>query len=127
MKNIILVALGGGLGASARYICGRVFFHVLGGGYPWGTLFVNVFGGLLIGVLIGFMAFKISGGEALRLFLAVGFLGGFTTFSAFSVEVAKMLETRELLQAGIYTSASVILSVAAVFTGLLIARKLFVI
>ena len=125
MNNVILVAIGGALGASSRYLSGRAIMHLLGPGFPWGTLFVNVFGGLLMGLLVGLMAFKISGGENLRLFMAVGFLGGFTTFSAFSLEMIKMIETKAFAQAGMYLGASVLFSLAAVMLGLMIARKIF--
>lgn len=126
MNGLIYVALGGAIGASCRYLLGGVAFRVMGPGFPWGTLAANVIGGLLMGLLVGWLAFRVSGGENLRLFLAVGVLGGFTTFSSFSLEALRMIETKAYGLAAGYISASVVLSVLAVFIGLMIARKLFV-
>ncbi|PHR91374.1 MAG: fluoride efflux transporter CrcB [Robiginitomaculum sp.] len=126
MNGLIYVALGGAIGASCRYLLGGVVFRAMGPGFPWGTLAANVIGGLLMGLLVGWLAFRVSGGENLRLFLAVGVLGGFTTFSSFSLEALRMIETKAYGLATGYMSASVVLSVLAVFIGLMMARKLFV-
>ena len=127
MTRLLIVAAGGALGAVARYGIGlgaaRLFPTAQ---WPWGTLAVNVVGGLLMGLLAGWLAFR--GGahaESLRLFAAVGVLGGFTTFSAFSLETALMIERRQLAMAGGYVAASVILSIAALFLGLMVARRAF--
>jgi len=109
---------------------GRALFKVTGPGYPWGTLAVNVLGGLLMGLLVGWLAFKgsamVGGAANLRLFLGVGVLGGFTTFSAFSLEAIRMIETKAYGLAAGYISASIVLSILALFIGLIIARKVFV-
>ena len=123
MIRILLVAAGGALGAVARYGVGRI---LPGGGWPHATLTVNVVGGLLMGLLAGWLAFR--GGveqESVRLFAAVGVLGGFTTFSAFSLETAQMIERGRLGPAAAYVGLSVVLSVAALFVGLMIARRAF--
>lgn len=127
MTRLLIVAAGGALGAVARYGAGvwaqRLF---PGAQWPWATLTVNVSGGLLMGLLAGWLAFR--GGahsESLRLFAAVGVLGGFTTFSAFSLEAALMIERRQLAMAGGYVAASVVLSIAALFIGLMVARRAF--
>ncbi len=123
MTRLLIVAAGGALGAVARYGVGRL---LPASGWPWPTLTVNVVGGLLMGLLAGWLAFR--GGaqaETLRLFVAVGLLGGFTTFSAFSLETALMIEKRQFALATGYVAASVVLSVAALFLGLLIARRAF--
>ncbi|MES2835591.1 MAG: fluoride efflux transporter CrcB [Pseudomonadota bacterium] len=123
MIRILLVAAGGALGAVARYGVGRV---LPAGAWPSGTLTVNVVGGLLMGLLTGWLAFR--GGatqDNIRLFAAVGVLGGFTTFSAFSLETALMIERRQLGLAAAYVGLSVVLSVAALFIGLMIARRTF--
>lgn len=127
MMQILLVATGGALGALARYGTGIVAARLLGpAGWPWGTFAVNLTGGLLIGLLSGWIAFKGSAhDESVRLFAMVGLLGGFTTFSAFSLEMVQMLERREMAMAALYGLASVFLSVAAVFVGLVIMRKVF--
>jgi len=123
MTRFLIVAAGGALGAVARYGIGRL---LPGGGWPWATLTVNVVGGLLMGLLTGWLAFR-GGvhGESIRLFAAVGMLGGFTTFSAFSLETALMIERRQLTMAGGYVAASVALSVLALFIGLMVARRAF--
>ena len=125
MEKLLLVAAGGATGAMARYWVGIQAGRLFGPGWPWGTVIVNVVGGLLMGLLIGVLAAR--GGadqERWRLLLGVGVLGGFTTFSAFSLEVALMIERRALASAFGYSILSVTLSVAALFAGLLLARKL---
>jgi fluoride exporter len=99
--------------------------RTFGPGYPWGTLLVNVSGGLLMGFLVGYLAFQGSGARDLRLLLATGVLGGFTTFSAFSLEAALMIERKAWGQAIGYAGLSVGLCVLAVFAGLMLARKVF--
>jgi|SRR5215217_928749 len=125
MDKLLLVAAGGAVGAVARYWVGVQAGRAFGTGWPYGTLAVNVVGGLLMGALIGVLAAR--GGadqERWRLLLGVGVLGGFTTFSAFSLEVALMIERRALASAFGYSILSVTLSVAALFAGLMLARKL---
>jgi CrcB protein len=124
--NLLFVGLGGALGAMARYLVGAQSLRAFGPGWPHGTLIVNVAGGLLMGVLAGWLAQR--GGadqERWRLLLGVGVLGGFTTFSAYSLELALMLERREYLPAATYAAASSLLAVGAVFVGLVAARRLF--
>jgi len=123
MTRLLLVAAGGALGAVARYGVGRLLPAT---GWPWPTLTVNLAGGLLMGLLAGWLAFR--GGaqdETIRLFAAVGVLGGFTTFSTFSLETALMIEKRQFALASGYVAASVVLSVAALFLGLIVARRAF--
>ena len=124
MDKLLLVAAGGAAGSVARYLTGTLTGRW--GGWPWGTLAVNILGGFLMGVLIGTLALRGGGDqERLRLLLGVGFLGGFTTFSAFSLEVANMIERRDMASAAGYATVSVIASVAAVFAGLMLARRVF--
>ncbi|MFZ5669976.1 MAG: fluoride efflux transporter CrcB [Pseudomonadota bacterium] len=125
MDKLILVAAGGATGAVLRYLAGVGSTRMLGAHWPWGTFFVNVAGGLAMGLLVGTLAHR--GGadqERWRLLLGVGLLGGFTTFSAFSLEVALMFDRREWPSALGYASASVVLSVIALFAGLALARRL---
>ncbi|PZO05159.1 MAG: fluoride efflux transporter CrcB [Alphaproteobacteria bacterium] len=127
MTRFLLVAFGGALGSMARYGVGVAATRILpGAAMPWGTVAVNLVGGLLMGLLTGWLALR--GGvaqESVRLFAAVGVLGGFTTFSAFSLETVLMLERRQFCLAALYVGLSVLAAVAALFTGLMIARRAF--
>ena len=123
IPTILQVAAGGALGASARYMVVMAARHVMGIEFPWGTFAVNVVGSFLIGVLIVVMAEK--GGMRFAPFLVVGVLGGFTTFSAFSLDVAVLYERGEMVSAAFYVIASVILSVAAVFAAMALTRWAF--
>jgi fluoride exporter len=121
MTQALLVFLGGGLGAVARWGFGLWTVRTLGAGWPWGTLGVNVLGGLAMGLVMGVLL-KANAGEPWRLVLATGFLGGFTTFSAFSLETARMIEAGQWTNALAYISASVVGSILALFAGLAISR-----
>ena len=116
-----LVALGGGIGAVGRYFAGKAMFALAGGAFPWGTLAVNVLGGLLMGILTEVLALR-GGNEALRLFMAVGVLGGFTTFSSYSLELVLMLEKGQFSTAALYAAGSMIASVLALVCGLWLMR-----
>ena len=126
MQTLLYVGIGGAVGAMARYLVGVQALRTFGSGWPYGTFAVNVAGGLLMGLLAGVLAHR--GGldqERWRLLLGVGVLGGFTTFSAFSLELALMLEKRAFATAAVYALASVTLSTLALFAGLLLARRVF--
>ncbi|MCW5725292.1 MAG: fluoride efflux transporter CrcB [Maricaulaceae bacterium] len=126
MGHVLLIAAGGAIGAVARHFAGAASLRLLGAGFPYGTLFVNVAGGLLLGLFVGWLsqAGRDDGG-ALRAFFAVGVLGGFTTFSAFSLELALMIERKSWMTAFGYAAGSVLLALGALFAGLLIARRVF--
>jgi CrcB protein len=121
MPNLLLVMLGGAIGAGCRYQVGRFATHHLGAGFPWGTLIVNLLGGLLIGALAGTFA-RTGASEQLRLLLAVGVLGGFTTFSAFSLETFDMIARGALAEAFFYVLASVAGALLMLVAGLWLAR-----
>lgn len=124
MQNVLLVAVGGGTGAVLRYLLGVQAVRSLGHGWPYGTFAANVLGGLAMGVLVGSLALRGGAdGEKWRLLLGVGVLGGFTTFSAYSLEVALMIERRAWGEAFAYSLGSVVLSVAALFAGLVLMRR----
>lgn len=126
MYNLLLVALGGAVGASGRYSLSHLTFRQFGPGFPYGTLSANILGSAAMGLLVGWMAFR--GAEAshgLRLFLGVGLLGGFTTFSAFSLESYLMLEKKAFSAFLGYVSASLFISIAALALGLWISRLVF--
>lgn len=122
MPHLILVMAGGALGAGARFLLGRWTLQQFGPAFPWGTLAANLLGGLAMGVLVGWMARHGHGGEGWRLFLGVGLLGGFTTFSAFSLEAVNMIERGAVGMAAFYAFASVVGAVGALFAGLWIVR-----
>jgi CrcB protein len=125
MDKLLLVAAGGAAGAVARYLTGIGAARTLGGAWPYGTLTVNIAGGFAMGLLVALLALR--GGadqDRWRLLLGVGVLGGFTTFSAFSLETALMIERREWLSAFAYSTVSVVASVAALFAGMMLVRKL---
>jgi CrcB protein len=121
MQGYILVMAGGALGASARYGLSRA----LGGisaSWPWPTFVANVVGGLLMGMLAAHVLRSGPDAENMRLFVGVGLLGGFTTFSAFSLEMAQMFERGQMVLACGYALASVLLALAALFGGLALGR-----
>lgn len=123
MRHLILVALGGAIGAGGRHLVGVAALRAFGSGFPAGTLTVNILGSLVMGLFVGWMALRSgSGGQDLRLFVATGVLGGFTTFSAFSLDVATLWERGSSSAAILYVLLSVLLSIAALFAGLAIAR-----
>ena len=125
MNGILYVALGGAVGASLRHMLGIAAARAFGTAYPYGTFIANVLGGLLMGLLVGWLAHKVSGGQNLRLFLGVGLLGGFTTFSAFSLDAVLMYERKAYGAMAGYIGSSVILSIGALMIGLIVARKVF--
>lgn len=122
MPALVLVMIGGAIGAGARHVAGRAVQQWTGSAFPWGTLSVNVVGSLLMGLLIGYIARGDQGGEQLRLLLGVGVLGGFTTFSAFSLEIVQLLQRGDWVSGLGYIVISVIGSVAAVATGLTLVK-----
>jgi CrcB protein len=124
MHAYLLVAVGGGIGAMGRFGLAELTRRFFGVGLPVATLSTNVLGGLLMGLLIGALSGQ-GDTQSLRLFLGVGVLGGFTTFSAFSLEAMIMLEEGRYSTFATYVGGSVILSIAAVALGLIIARRLF--
>ena len=120
LGTMLQVAAGGALGAAARYLVNVSAMRLFGPGFPWATLVVNVAGSFLMGVLV--VALARRGGQHLAPFLMTGLLGGFTTFSAFSLDVATLYERGAVGPAAAYAAASVILSVAGLFAGLALAR-----
>jgi CrcB protein len=118
MTQVLLVALGGAVGSVARYGVGVAAARLLGLGYPWGTLVVNVVGGLAMGALFVRIG---PDNENLRLLLGVGVLGGFTTFSAFSLETLRLMEHGPA-PAALYIAASLVLSIGACWLGYSLGR-----
>ena len=124
MTNLLLVAIGGAIGASLRHLSGIAALRLMGPAFPWGTLFVNIFGSLVMGVFIAWLVKRTGVSNEIRLFFATGILGGFTTFSAFSLDVANLVERGEMSGAVLYVLGSVLLSVLAVFMGLWFGRAM---
>ena len=123
MQTLMIVGVGGGLGAIARYGAGLAVAWLWPTGFPLGTLVINVCGSLLMGLFAGALTHHSGpGAEALRLFVAVGFLGGFTTFSAFSLDTVRLIEGGELLAAGAYVLLSVVVCLVGLYLGLLASR-----
>ena len=120
----LVVFVGGGVGAALRHGVNRASLAYFGPGFPYGTLFVNIVGGLLMGVIAELFLAKGSGSQEFRLFLTTGLLGGFTTFSAFSLEAALMWQRSEYAALATYVVASVLLSVGALFVGMASVRAL---
>jgi CrcB protein len=125
MQSFLLVFLGAGLGGALRHGVNMAALRVAEEGFPWGTLFINAAGSLVMGLFAGFFAFKAGEGstQSLRLFLMTGMLGGFTTFSAFSFETILLWERGEAASALLYVVASVVLALVGLFLGLSVVRS----
>jgi fluoride exporter len=124
MKSYLLVMAGGAVGAALRFQLSRML-SVSAAGWPWPTFAANVAGGLAMGVLAAWALRQGDAAEPMRLLLGVGLLGGFTTFSAFSLEMAMMVERGQIMLAGSYALASVLLALVALFAGLALGRGAF--
>jgi len=120
----LLVFIGGGLGASLRHTINMVFTRALGTAFPYHTFFINVTGSIVMGLIAGYLAFRGEASQHWRLFLMTGILGGYTTFSAFSLDAALLYERGELGLAALYVIGSVVLSIAGLFAGLALVRQL---
>jgi fluoride exporter len=120
LKNFLFVGLGGGIGAMLRYYFSSVIKHTT---FPYNTLLINIAGSLLIGIVFGLTEKSNVISDQLKLFLATGICGGFTTFSAFSVENMQMLKEGDYTTAAVYIFASVALCIVAVFAGFKIINQ----
>lgn len=124
IANLLLVAAGGAAGSASRYLISSAALRAFGPGFPVGTLIVNVAGCLMMGLMAALLAFRFNLSEPLRLLLATGFLGGFTTFSAFALDFAVLWERGEMGLAFLYAVVSVLVSLAALFAGLWLVRSM---
>ena len=124
MGILFAVGVGGGLGALARYYIAAAL-QPAGVAFNWGILIVNVSGGLMMGLIVEASALKLNLSPELRAFLTVGILGGYTTFSTFSLDSALLLQRGEYAQAAAYVIGSVALSILALFAGLWIVRAIY--
>ena len=116
----IFVALGGAIGATLRWLTGQLTLRVMGPGFPWGTVTVNVLGSFLMGIMVVALAHK--GGTRAAPFLMTGLLGGFTTFSAFSLDAVALMERGQFSLAAVYVGGSVIIGLAALVLGMTLTR-----
>jgi fluoride exporter len=121
---IWLVALGGALGSVSRFLLGPALQRAFDATFPVGTLFINITGSLILGFVMRLAVEGVNVTPEARAFIAIGFCGGFTTFSTFSFEAMRLLEDGEGWRAAVYVMASVLLSLAAAFLGLVAAREL---
>ena len=120
----LIVFLGGGVGAALRHGINMTVARLLGAGFPSATLLINVTGSFLMGLVAGYFAFKGDASSHWRLFLTTGILGGYTTFSAFSLDAALLYERGDIGLAALYVAGSVAFSLAGLFAGLWIIRTL---
>jgi len=119
----LVVFLGGGIGAAMRHGINLAVARLLGTAFPYGTLLINVTGSLIMGLVAAYFAFKGDTSQHWRLFLTTGILGGYTTFSAFSLDAALLYERGEVGLATLYVVASVVLSILGLFAGLALVRQ----
>ena len=124
MNAYLIVFLGSGLGGALRHGVNVIAPRLLGPSFPYNTLTVNIVGSFAMGLLAGYFAIKADPGQSWRLFLTTGIIGGFTTFSAFSLDVAVLYERGDIGMTTLYILASVVISVAALFAGLFLMRAL---
>lgn len=122
--NYILVFIGGGLGSTLRYVVNVLATRGLGTNFPWGIFIINITGGAIMGLVAGYLAFKGDASQPWRVFLMTGILGGYTTFSAFSLDAAMLYERGEIGLALLYVLGSVVLSIAGLFAGLALVRQM---
>jgi CrcB protein len=124
MYNLVLVAIGGAVGSSLRHLVNVAAMRLVGPGFPWGTMAINIAGSFAMGVFIALLGRRFNASNELRLFVATGILGGFTTFSAFSLDFAVLWERDASGQAFAYAAGSVVISLLALFAGLWFVRSL---
>jgi CrcB protein len=124
LVSYLLVFFGGGLGAMLRHLINLTCARCIGTGFPYGTFIVNITGSTVMGLIAGYLAFKGEASQPWRLFVMTGILGGYTTFSAFSLDTALLYERGEFGLAAAYVLGSVVLSIAGLFAGLALVRHL---
>ncbi len=123
MNMVLCIAAGGAIGSVLRHFAGVGAGVWLGSAFPYGTMFVNVAGSFVMGILVALFAHYGNPSQEMRAFLTVGLLGGFTTFSSFSLDVVTLYERGQYSLAGLYIALSLLLSLAGIFAGLFIVRS----
>jgi CrcB protein len=122
MNLVIAIAIGGGVGSLLRYFLSSIVYQATGDHFPWGILIVNILGGFAMGLIVELGAQRLAYSPEVRAFLVTGVLGGFTTFSAFSLDTALMIERGDWGAAAAYIGLSVVLSIGALFAALWLVR-----
>ena len=125
MRLLMLATVGGGIGAGARYLTQTLMLRWLGAGFPWWTFAINIVGSFLMGIVVTVVAQRLDNSADIRTFLATGILGGFTTFSAFSLDVANLVDNKQQAAAAFYVAGSVGVSILALYAGLALAKAVF--
>lgn len=125
MRLLLLACVGGAIGAGLRHLVNTGAVRILGIGLPWGTVFANIVGSFLMGVLVEALALRFEGSPEIRVLLATGILGGFTTFSAFSLDFVVLLQRGDHVAAASYLIGSVAIAILALFAGLAAGRMVF--
>lgn len=124
MKLVLAIAAGGAIGAVLRHFVNSGAAHFLGSAFPWGIMAVNVLGSFVMGVLIGYFALAGEASQVFRVFLTVGLLGAFTTFSSFSLDAVTLFERGAVVAAGLYVAGSVVLALGALVAGMALTRMI---
>ncbi len=122
MRLLVLAVLGGAIGSGARHLVNAGFGRYMGAGFAWPTLFVNIAGSFVMGLLVEAITLRFNGSPELRTFLATGILGGFTTFSAFSLDAILLMQRGDHAAAAVYIGGSVMFSLLGLYAGLSLAR-----
>ena len=119
---ILAIGLGGALGAVSRHFLAAWIARITGHGFPWGIMVVNILGSFIMGLLITYLSHHFNTTPELRAFIVVGLLGGFTTFSTFSLETVLLIERGQMAEAAGYVTGSVVLAVSGLFAGMWLGR-----
>lgn len=123
MQMILAIAAGGAIGSVLRHLAGKGAILLLGAAFPYGTLFVNIMGSFAMGLFVAGFAHLGNPSQEMRAFLTVGLLGGFTTFSSFSLDAVSLYERGEMASAMLYIALSLVLSLAGIFAGMFLMRS----
>ena len=125
MNLVLFIAAGGAIGAVGRYAVMTAVSHLLGAGYPYGTIMVNLIGSFVLGGLLESLKYFSAISNELQVFLIVGVLGSFTTFSTFSMDVVVLMQRNEMFAAGLYILGSIVVSIGGLFLAMILFRQLF--
>ena len=125
MNLVLFIAVGGAIGAVGRYSVMTAVSHLFGAGYPYGTIMVNLIGSFVLGGLVESLKYFSVISNELQIFLIVGILGSFTTFSTFSMDVVVLMQRNEMFAAGLYILGSIVVSIGGLFLAMILFRQLF--